>query len=115
MKHEHIIIILLVIILCIGFYYFVLKKDPIPSNQEVEKKIDLIERKIDSLSLKRDSIQSIIDTSRVKIIEIHEEYNKTHTNIVYQPVDSDYIQFTKYCSDNEGLLNPNYPTTVKDN
>jgi hypothetical protein len=115
MKREHIIIALLVIILCVGFYYFVLKKDPPSSNSEVEKKIDLIERKIDSLSLKRDSIQSIIDTSRVKIIEIHEEYSKTHTNIVYQPVDSDYVQFAKYCSDNQGLLNPNYTTTAEDN
>ena len=108
------------ILLCIligGILYYVKSNsgNPPNTNEVIEKKIDILEGKIDSLSLQRDSIRSIIDTSRVKIIEIHEEYNKVRTNIIYQPVDSDYVQFSKYCSDNRGLLDISNASTTKDN
>lgn len=108
------------ILLCIligGILYFIKLNPGTPpnTNEVIEKKIDVLEGKIDSLSFQRDSIRSIIDTSRVKIIEIHEEYNKIRTNIIYQPVDSDYVQFTKYCTDNEGLLNINNASATEDN
>ena len=108
------------VLLCIligGILYYIKSNPGTPSNtnEVIEKKIDILEGKIDSLSLQRDSIRSIIDTSRVKIVEIHEEYNKVRTNIIYQPVDSDYVQFTKYCADNEGLLDINNTSATEDN
>lgn len=98
------------IIVCGTIYFIAVKCTPQPMNNEnIEKKLEILERKIDSLSFARDSIRAVIDTAKVKIIEIHEEYNKIHTNIIHQPVDSDYVQFSKYCSDNKGLLNINNP------
>jgi archaellum component FlaF (FlaF/FlaG flagellin family) len=99
-------------------YYFAVKYSPkvdTVSNEELKHQIELLEGKINDLSSKRDSIKSSIDTSNVKIIEIHEEYNKVRTNIIYQPVDSDYVQFSKYCSDNRGLLDISNASTTKDN
>lgn len=114
--------LLFVIFLCMlfigGLYYWGVKYSPkinTVSNEDIERKIELLEKKIDSLSLVRDSIRSVIDTTRIKIIEIHEEYNKVRTNIIYQPVDSDYSQFTKYCADHEGLLNPNNTSAAENN
>lgn len=108
------------ILLCIligGILYFIKLNpgNPPNGNEVIEKKIDILEGKINSLSLQRDNIRSIIDTSRVKIVEIHEEYNKVRTNIIYQPVDSDYVQFTKYCADNEGLLDINNTSATENN
>ena len=114
--------LLFVIFLCLlligGLYYWGVKHSPkvnTVSNEDIERKIELLEKKIDSLSLVRDSIRSVIDTTKIKIIEIHEEYNKVRTNIIYQPVDSDYSQFTKYCADHEGLLNPNNTSAAENN
>ena len=101
-----------------GLYYWGVTRSPkikTVSNEDIERKIELLEKKIDSLAYIRDSIRSVIDTTKVKIIEIHEEYNKVRTNIIYQPVDSDYSQFTKYCADHEGLLNPNNASAAENN
>jgi hypothetical protein len=106
------------IIFCGVLYYLAASCSPKTeqtTNEDIEKKIELLEKKIDSLSLKRDSIQSVIDTSKVKIVEIHEEYNKIRTNIIYQSVDSDYIQFAKYCADNKRLLDINNTSGVENN
>lgn len=111
-------IVFLCALLVGGIYYCTVKYSPkikTVSNEDIERKIELLEKKIDSLSLVRDSIRSVIDTTKVKIIEIHEEYNKVRTNIIYQPVDSDYSQFTKYCADHEGLLNPNNTSAAENN
>lgn len=111
------IVLLLGIVFCVGIYLWGVYGSPeIPSDIDVlNSKIDSLEHKIDSLNIKRDSIRLIVDTSKVKIIEIHEKYNKIHTNIVYQPVDSDYVQFAKYCSDNRGLLNISDSSAIEDN
>lgn len=111
-------IIFLCLLLVGGIYYCAVKYSPkikTVTNEDIERKIELLEKKIDSLSLVRDSIRSVIDTTKIKIIEIHEEYNKVRTNIIYQPVDSDYSQFTKYCADHEGLLNPDNTSAAENN
>jgi hypothetical protein len=118
MDKKFLFIIFLAILFIGGLYYWGVKHSPkinTVSNEDIERKIELLEKKIDSLSLVRDSIRSVIDTTKVKIIEIHEEYNKVRTNIIYQPVDSDYSQFTKYCADHEGLLNPNNTSAAENN
>lgn len=80
---------------------------------KITKEINQLEKKIDNLKLERDSLQSIIDTTRVEVIKIHEEYNKVRTNIIYQPIDSDIIFFSRYVADNEGLLNNDYSETIE--
>lgn len=118
MDKKFLFIIFLAILFIGGLYYWGVTRSPkinTVSNEDIERKIELLEKKIDSLSLVRDSIRSVIDTTKVKIIEIHEEYNKVRTNIIYQPVDSDYSQFTKYCADHEGLLNPNNTSAAENN
>ena len=112
------LILVLALIFCGGLYYWGVTHSPNSNNvtnEDIEQKIEILEKKIDSLSFVRDSIRSVIDTSKVEIIKIHEEYNKVRTNVIYQPVDSDYSQFSKYCADNERLLDPNYTSTTEDN
>ena len=83
------------------------------SNIELIKKINNLERKIDRLSYQRDSLWSIIDTAKVEVIKIHEEYSKVRIDIIHQPVDSDIVFFTRYVSNNEGLLNSNNSKTTE--
>ena len=118
MDKKFLFIIFLAILFIGGLYYWGVTHSPkinTVTNEDIERKIELLEKKIDSLAYIRDSIRSVIDTTKVKIIEIHEEYNKVRTNIIYQPVDSDYSQFTKYCADHEGLLNPNNTSAAENN
>ena len=118
MDKKFLFIIFLGILFIGGIYYWGVTRSPkikTVSNEDIERKIELLEKKIDSLAYIRDSIRSVIDTSKVEIIKIHEEYNKVRTNVIYQPVDSDYSQFSKYCADNDRLLDPNYTSTTKDN
>lgn len=73
-----------------------------------------MERKIDKLSYQRDSLRSVVDTAKVEVIKIHEEYNKVRTNIIYQPVDSDIVFFTRYVSENSRLLDSNNSKATED-
>lgn len=118
MDKKFLFIIFLGILFIGGIYYWGVTRSPkikTVSNEDIERKIELLEKKIDSLAYIRDSIRSVIDTTKVKIIEIHEEYNKVRTNIIYQSVDSDYVQFTKYCADHKGLLNPDNTSAAENN
>lgn len=113
---KFLIITIIFVILFIAFISWRLYNYSPPeniSNVELIKEINNLERKIDKLSYKRDSLWSIVDTAKVEVIKIHEEYNKVRTNIIYQPLDSDIVFFTRYVSEHEGLLNSDNTQTIK--
>ena len=85
------------------------------SNQELMQSINSLNDKIDSLKISRDSLQAIVDTSKVQIINIEKRYETIHDRIITQSVDSDCILFARYISNNQGLLSNNNSTAIKDN
>ena len=103
------IIISLLVIQCI----FISKQ----KSKEVDyvKLIDSINIKIDSLQNKRDSLILIVDTNKVKIIEVEKRYETIRDRIITQSVDSDCITFSNYLSNYQRLSGNNNSTTVKNN
>lgn len=85
------------------------------SNYELLKSIDSIRADIRTLQLSRDSLQEIIDTSKVQIINIENRYETIRDHIIHQSVDSDCIVFAKYISSHKGLLSSSNASTAENN
>ena len=91
-----------------------LKEIPEISNYELLRSIDSLKTKIDSLKDYRDSLQAVVDTNKVKIVEVEKRYETIRDRIITQSVDSDCIMFSKYLSNYQGLTRSDYPSTAKD-
>ena len=80
-----------------------------------EDRIDLLLKKVDSLIHKKDSLELIIDSTKVKIVEVSKHYEETRNNIIVQPVDSDVVMFSNYISEYYRRLNDlNKSYAIKD-
>lgn len=108
MKDRNIIIaVLLVIIILLGLQQYAIRINP---PDDIEGRLELIETKIDSISNIRDSLLIIVDTTKVKIIELERTHEKIRDSIIVQSVDDDCILFSKYISEyNNRLTNTNNP------
>ena len=84
------------------------------TNYELLQSIDSLRTKVDSLKNHRDSLQSIVDTSKVKVIELEKRYETIRDRIITQSVDSDCITFANYISNYQRLPSSNNSTAVKD-
>lgn len=85
------------------------------TNYELLQSIDSLRTKVDSLKNHRDSLQSVVDTNKVKVIEIEKRYETIRNRIITQSVDSDCITFANYLSNYQRLSSGNNSTTTKDN
>ena len=92
-----------------------LRNHPEVSNYELLRSIDSLKTKIDSLKNYRDSLQAVVDTNKVKIIEVEKRYETIRDRIINQSVDSDCVTFSNYISNYQGLPSSYNSTTIKDN
>lgn len=82
------------------------------SNEEL---LQSINARIDSLENYRDSLKIVIDTNKVKIIEVEKQYETIRDRIITQSVDSDCITFSNYVSNYQGLISNNNSSTAESN
>ena len=82
------------------------------SNEEL---LQSLNNKIDSLTNYKDSLKIIVDTNKVKIIEIEKKYETIRDRISTQSVDSDCITFSNYISNYQGLVSSNNSSTAESN
>lgn len=113
------IVAIFVVILIASQQYLIYRqlKDTLPevSNYELLQSIDSLKTKIDSLKDYRDSLRSVIDTNKVKIVEVEKRYETIRDRIITQSVDSDCTTFSNYLSNYQGLSSNNHFSAAKDN
>lgn len=66
------------------------------SETSIITKIDSLESKIDSIKDSRIKIKTVIDSDKIHLKIIHEEYTKTINTIIHQPSGADYNDITEY-------------------
>lgn len=86
-----------------------------PKTVSNEELLQSLSNKIDSIKEYRDSLQIVVDTSKVKIIEIEKRYETVRDRIISQSVDSDCITFANYISNYSGLSDNNNSSTTESN
>lgn len=84
-------------------------------NDELLQSIDSLKIKIDALENYRTDLQSIVDTTKVKIVEVEKRYETVRDRIITQSVDSDCITFSNYLSNYKGFFGNNNSSTVEGN
>lgn len=80
------------------------------SNEEL---LQSVSNKIDSLTHYKDSLKIVVDTNKVKIIEVEKKYETIRDRIITQSVDSDCITFSNYISNYQGLISNNNSSTTE--
>lgn len=119
MKYKIVVVIL--ILLTVGLLYIQYKavKNSLESKHNNEEEllhtVEVLNSKIDSLKDYRDSLKIVIDTNKVKIIEVEKRYETIRDRIITQSVDSDCITFSNYISNYQGFISNNNSSTIKGN
>lgn len=82
---------------------------------ELVQSIDSLRIKIDSLSNYRSSLKTIVDTNKVRIIEVEKRYETIRNHIITQSVDSDCITFSNYLSNYQRFSSVDNSSTIEGN
>jgi len=108
-----IVIVMVVALLCIQ-QYLINKYPPVNKDKELVESIKSLENKIDSISNIRDSLILVVDTTKVKIIELEKKHETIRDSIITQSVNSDCISFSEYISKyNNRLSSSNNTQSIK--
>lgn len=68
------------------------------SNYKLLQSLNSLENEFDLLKISLDSVQEVIDTNKVKVIEVERKYETIRNHIIIQSMDSDCITFANYIS-----------------
>ena len=93
------IVLIVLFILALVVSINVYKPKPTEYNQLLLK-IDSLDNKIDSLDRQKEILITTIDSTKQNITNIYTTYEKKHSTILSQPIDSDCMFFTNYLSEN---------------
>lgn len=94
-----VVIDIIVIIICAVILYKVLDKPAkIIRDESLKIKVDSLNTEIKTLKEERDILRQSIDSSEAQVILIEKWYEKEYNTIITQPVDSDFLFFSKYLS-----------------
>lgn len=107
---DHWTLYLLIALVCIAgtmtimdrTYRSKLPTSPSDDYKELVHSIDSLNSHIDSISKVNDSLYNAIDTTKVKIIKIHEKYEADYIDITNQPIGDDVKFFSDYLSESYG-------------
>lgn len=92
-------IFIISIVFCISIYlwaHYSSNNNIDSSETSIITKIDSLESKIDSIKDSRIKIKTVIDSDKIHLKIIHEEYTKTINTIIHQPSGADYNDITEY-------------------
>ncbi len=79
-----------------------LPTSPSEDYKELVRDIDSLNNHISSINKVNDSLRNAIDTTKVKIIKIHEKYEADYIDITNQPLGDDVKFFSDYLSESYG-------------
>lgn len=88
------ILVVVIFVLALLNLIFVFKNKT--SNTELLHHIDSIESKVNEVTTIRDSLIQVVDTDKVKIIRVQNEYHKEIERINALPMDSAYLFWSEY-------------------
>lgn len=109
------VVAIVIIVILVSIQYVAIKNSTTNNvtNYELLQSIDSLRYKIDSLEFSREKLRTVVDTNKVKIIEIEKKYETVRNHIITQSIDSDCVFFSNYLSNYSGFISGNDSTTTK--